>query len=119
LGDSKVILNAIRNVMRAGNMSRIARKTGLSRTSLYWGKNASPEFTTVLKVLDARGVRLRVEPIGKAAPSKFGKRLSRAAREGVAIARGELDPATYRLHYDDDADAGRSRVSFARKKKRG
>ena len=57
-GDNKVILNAIRNVVRAGNISRIARETGLSRTSLYWGKNTSPEFTTVLKVLAARGVGL-------------------------------------------------------------
>jgi hypothetical protein len=44
--------------------------------------------------------------------SKLGKRLIQAAREGAAIARGELDPATYRVHHDDDADAGRSRVSF-------
>jgi hypothetical protein len=44
--------------------------------------------------------------------SKLGKRLIQAAREGTAIARGELDPATYRVHHDDDADAGRSRVSF-------
>ena len=60
--DSKLILRAIQNVARAGNMSKIARETGLSRTSLYWGKNTSPEFTTVLKVLAARGVRLRAEP---------------------------------------------------------
>jgi putative transcriptional regulator len=46
--------------------------------------------------------------------SKLGKRLIQAAREGVAIARGELDPSTYRVHHDDDADAGRSRVSFMR-----
>jgi probable addiction module antidote protein len=60
--ESKLILRAIANVARAGNMSKIARATGLSRTSLYWGKNTSPEFTTVLKVLAARGVRLRAEP---------------------------------------------------------
>ena len=40
--------------------------------------------------------------------SKLGKRLIQAAREGVAIARGELDPSIYRVHHDDDADAGRS-----------
>jgi probable addiction module antidote protein len=60
--DSKLILRAIHNVARAGNMSKIARATGLSRTSLYWRETTSPEFTTVLKVLAARGVRLRVEP---------------------------------------------------------
>ena len=36
--------------------------------------------------------------------SKLGKRLIQAAREGVAIARGELDPSTYRVHHDDDAN---------------
>ena len=30
--------------------------------------------------------------------SKLGKKLIGAAREGVAIARGEMDPASYRLH---------------------
>jgi len=56
--DSELILRAIQNVARASNMSKIARKTGMSRTSLYWGKNTSPEFTTVLKVLDSVGVQL-------------------------------------------------------------
>jgi probable addiction module antidote protein len=60
--DSKLILRAIRNVVRAGNMSKVARATGMSRTSLYWREDTSPEFTTVLKVLAARGVRLRAEP---------------------------------------------------------
>jgi probable addiction module antidote protein len=61
-GDAKLILRAILNIARSGNMSKIARVTGLSRTSLYWRENTSPEFTTVLKVLAARGVRLRAEP---------------------------------------------------------
>jgi putative transcriptional regulator len=30
--------------------------------------------------------------------SKLGKKLIAAAKEGVAIARGEADPASYRLH---------------------
>jgi putative transcriptional regulator len=30
--------------------------------------------------------------------SKLGKKLIAAANEGVAIARGEADPASYRLH---------------------
>ena len=61
--DSRLILRAIQNVARASNMSKIARETGMSRTSLYWGKNTSPEFTTVLKVLDTLGIRL--EPIAQ------------------------------------------------------
>jgi putative transcriptional regulator len=34
----------------------------------------------------------------KWAMSKLGKKLIAAAKEGVAIARGEMDPASYRLH---------------------
>ena len=30
--------------------------------------------------------------------SKLGKKLIAAAKEGIAIARGEADPASYRLH---------------------
>jgi len=56
--DSRLILRAIQNVARASNMSKIARETGMSRTSLYWGKNTSPEF-----VLDTLGIRL--EPIAQ------------------------------------------------------
>ena len=34
--------------------------------------------------------------------SKFGKRLIKAAREACALARGEADPATYRVHVPAD-----------------
>jgi putative transcriptional regulator len=36
--------------------------------------------------------------------SKLGKRLIEAEREGRAIARGEADPATYRIHVPADID---------------
>jgi probable addiction module antidote protein len=61
--DPKLILRALRNVVRAGHVSQIARATGLSRTSLYWREKASPEFTTVLKVLGVLGVEL--EPVAR------------------------------------------------------
>ena len=41
--------------------------------------------------------------------SKLGKRLIRAAREGRAIARGEADPATYRVHVPADIDVRKIR----------
>jgi len=42
-------------------MARIARKAGLGRESLYKALSAegNPEFSTVLKVVDALGLRLR------------------------------------------------------------
>jgi putative transcriptional regulator len=36
--------------------------------------------------------------------SKLGKKLIAAANEGIAIARGEADPASYRLHVPDEID---------------
>jgi putative transcriptional regulator len=41
--------------------------------------------------------------------SKLGKRLIAAAREGRAIARGETDPATYRIHVPAEIDVRRIR----------
>jgi putative transcriptional regulator len=41
--------------------------------------------------------------------SKLGKRLIEAAREGRAIARGEADPATYRVHVPADIDVRKIR----------
>ena len=86
--DSRLILRAIQNVARASNMSKIARETGMSRTSRYWGKNTSPEFTTVLKVLDTLGVRL--EPI---AQKPSGERRSERRQRPAALAGGRGAPA--------------------------
>lgn len=44
--------------------------------------------------------------------SKFGSRLIRAAREGRAIARGEADPTTYRVHVPADVDVRKIRKSL-------
>jgi putative transcriptional regulator len=44
--------------------------------------------------------------------SKLGQRLIKAAKEGVAIARAEQDPATYRIHVPDDIDVKAIREKF-------
>jgi putative transcriptional regulator len=44
--------------------------------------------------------------------SKLGSRLLRAAREGRAIARGEIDPAAYRVHVPADIDVRKIRKSL-------
>jgi putative transcriptional regulator len=41
--------------------------------------------------------------------SKLGKRLIAAAKEGRAIARGEADPASYRIHVPAEIDVRRLR----------
>jgi DNA-binding transcriptional regulator YiaG len=42
----------------------------------------------------------------------LGRRLIKAAKEGVAIARNEQDPATYRVHIPDDIDVKTIRENF-------
>jgi putative transcriptional regulator len=41
--------------------------------------------------------------------SKLGKRLIKAAEDALAIARGEADPATYRVHVPADVDVRKIR----------
>jgi probable addiction module antidote protein len=60
-GDAAVIAAALGDVARARGMSEVARKAGLGRESLYkaLSPGGNPEFSTVLRVLKALGLRLR------------------------------------------------------------
>lgn len=66
--DPSFIAHALGVVARARGMSRIARDTGLSRESLYraLSPEGNPEFTTVLRVMHALGLRLAAVPLGEA-----------------------------------------------------
>ena len=44
--------------------------------------------------------------------SKLGKRLIKAAEEACAIARGEADPSTYRVHVPADVDVRKIRKAL-------
>jgi probable addiction module antidote protein len=46
-------------------MSQIARESGLGRESLYkaLSPEGNPEFATVLKVVQALGIKLHAEPM--------------------------------------------------------
>jgi probable addiction module antidote protein len=59
-GDPALIAAALGDIARAQGMSQIARKTGLGRESLYkaLSPDGNPEFSTVLKVVRALGLRL-------------------------------------------------------------
>ncbi len=59
-GDSAVIAAALGDIARAKGMSEIARETGLGRENLYkaLSPDGNPEFSTVLKVVRALGLRL-------------------------------------------------------------
>lgn len=62
-GDPAVITAALGDVARAAGMAKLARKSGLARESLYKALSPSgnPEFTTVLKVVRALGLKLSVD----------------------------------------------------------
>jgi probable addiction module antidote protein len=59
-GDPAVISAVLGDVARARGMTKIARKTGLGRESLYkaLSPDGNPEFSTILKVCHALGIQL-------------------------------------------------------------
>jgi probable addiction module antidote protein len=61
-GDPALITHALGVVARAKGMSRIAQAAGLGRESLYkaLSSDGNPEFATVLKVMHALGLKLKV-----------------------------------------------------------
>ena len=63
--DAAYICTALDTIARAKGMSSIAKKTGLSRESLYksFSGSSKPEFDTVRKVINSFGVRLVAEPV--------------------------------------------------------
>ena len=58
--DPELIANALGTVARAKGMTEVARKTGLSRESLYKALSAegNPEFATILKVMRALDLKI-------------------------------------------------------------
>lgn len=63
-GKSEHLIAALGDIAKAQGMTEIARKTGLSRESLYkaLSENGNPQFDTIYRVLKALGVGLAVTP---------------------------------------------------------
>ena len=63
-GDPALVVAALGDIARSKGMTQIARETGLGRESLYkaLSNEGNPEFATVLKVIQALGLRLRATP---------------------------------------------------------
>jgi probable addiction module antidote protein len=61
-GDPALVAAALGDVARAKGMSQIAQAAGLGRESLHKGLSieGNPEFATVLKVMRALGLKLKV-----------------------------------------------------------
>jgi probable addiction module antidote protein len=60
-GDPALITAVLGDIARAKGMVQIAEKAGLGRTSLYkaLSPEGHPDFATILKVINALGMRLQ------------------------------------------------------------
>jgi probable addiction module antidote protein len=64
-GDPATIVAVLGDIARAKGMTQIARTAGLGRESLYKALSpmGNPEFATILKGVDALGLRLQVQAV--------------------------------------------------------
>lgn len=64
-GDSALLQAAIGDIAKARGMGQIAKEAGVGRESLYksLNKEGNPSFRTIVKVVDALGGRLVIEPV--------------------------------------------------------
>ena len=62
-GDAALIAAALGDIARAKGMTHIAREAGLGRESLYkaLSSEGNPEFSTILKVINALGLKLHAK----------------------------------------------------------
>lgn len=60
-----VFLTAVRDIARAKGMTQLAKDAGLGRESLYKAltPGAKPRYDTMLKLLQALGVKLSATPV--------------------------------------------------------
>ena len=64
-GDGSVIRAVLKYIARTQNVSALARRTGLSRSTINeaLSEDGNPTLATLLKVTGALGLRLRLESI--------------------------------------------------------
>ncbi len=69
-GDGSVIRAALSAIARAQNRSSLARDAGLDRSGLYkaLSEDGNPSLATILKIVRALGLKLRIEQAGRTAP---------------------------------------------------
>jgi probable addiction module antidote protein len=64
-GDPSLIAAALGDIARAKGMAQIAQEAGLGRESLYkaLSPEGNPEFATIMKVVNALGLKLHASPV--------------------------------------------------------
>ena len=93
-GDAAFIAKALGDIARAKGMAQVARDSGLSRASLNKALSGerSPDFDTILKVVDALGLKLHVEAAhGPADPDVEEAWRIEIERRAGQIDRGEVE----------------------------
>jgi probable addiction module antidote protein len=62
--DTELFFEVIGDIARSEGMTQLARELNLSRESLYrsFSKTGNPSFTTVVKLLDVLGYKIKVLP---------------------------------------------------------
>lgn len=63
--DPAFIAQALGTIARSGNLSELARRTGMSREGLYkaLSTDGNPSFATIMKVARALGLRIHFESL--------------------------------------------------------
>ncbi|MDH3347265.1 MAG: putative addiction module antidote protein [Desulfobulbaceae bacterium] len=61
-GDESDFIHALNTAARAMGMTEVAKKAGVTRTSLYksLAEDGNPQFTTISKVIKALGCKLTI-----------------------------------------------------------
>jgi len=61
-GDGSRIRAALNDIARSGNVSRLARETGMSREGLHeaLSEKGNPSFATVMRIARALGMQVRI-----------------------------------------------------------
>lgn len=59
--DPKFLFRVLGDIVRAKNISKLSRDTGISREGIYKALSAdgNPAFTTVFKIINALGLKMR------------------------------------------------------------
>lgn len=65
-GNPEVIIRALDAIARARNINQLARDTGLTRAGIYkaLSPDGNPQFGTVMKIINALGLRLHTGSSG-------------------------------------------------------
>jgi probable addiction module antidote protein len=85
-GDAAFIAKALGDIARAKGMAQVARDAGLSRESLYKALSGerNPDFDTILKVVEALGLKLHAEAPRDRLRASTSRPSSRTTKRRVA-----------------------------------